>query len=450
MIRLYTTHLNRHRMVMAFLWLPLTVFANPSSTRIHITGISRVVHTNWLKVPRTADYTIYWDAFQTGPAGWIQAGPGRYNAFRVMCQSDSEIRRMNVSGNFTIFTDCRAGKKYLFVVEGMDDLQNVVAVSDTASIVTGKPPASRFGGRLSAQGPVQQTKWHHWFPFNGRIPLALMGVGQVFDVSSLLGKICFHLIWGLFLVGLFIWLRYCVPNLRLSKIFPLTHERILWKGYDESYRRRESPEFRKLLSDWRDIMVKANQNVRNELKQGEQIDVQDVSESNVRFWRDHGNRAIRELVKRISDQGLERYPTIRVIRAGLSNHEVGGFRWLEVSKEVERAIENQASSELETLRRKTMFEQLWNIATIEPLLGLFGTVTGISAAFGLLSTLPEDITQISLINKLSGGIYEALWTTIEGLFVGIVFSIAYYYYQRKMDWVYSKWEEIYVYVAEKL
>jgi biopolymer transport protein ExbB/TolQ len=431
------------------LWIPLMAFADAAPQRIHINGINRVVHKNWLRVPKSADYTVYWDLYQISPSGWNLVDPSVMDSFRVTCQAGSDSRMVEIRGNYATFTKCHAGRKYLFTIVGLQG-QKAVAVSDTASALTGKPLTQGQTGRFSANGPEPRTKWHHWFPLNGRIPLALMGVGQVFDLSSLLGQICFHLIWILFLVGLFIWLFYCVPNLKLSKIFPMTDEKIFFKGYNEIYQKRESPEFRKVLEDWRELMIKTGQNVRNELKQGEQINMQDLSGANVRFWRDYGNRTVRDLVKRITDRRLDRFPAVRVVKAGLSNHENGGFRWLEVSKEVERAIENQASSELELLRRETMYEQLWNLATIEPLLGLFGTVTGISAAFGLLSSLPEDTTQITLINKLSSGIYEALWTTIEGLFVGIVFSLGYYYYQRKLDWVYSKWEEFYVYVAEKL
>ena len=85
-----------------------------------------------------------------------------------------------------------------------------------------------------------------------------------------------------------------------------------------------------------------------------------------------------------------------------------------------------------------------------PLVGLFGTATGISHAFAMLTMLQADITQTTLVRRLASGIFEALWTTIEGLFVGIILMLLYYYYQNKLSWIYSKWEEIYVYVAEKL
>jgi biopolymer transport protein ExbB/TolQ len=84
------------------------------------------------------------------------------------------------------------------------------------------------------------------------------------------------------------------------------------------------------------------------------------------------------------------------------------------------------------------------------LLGLLGTVTGISKSFDDLSMLPDNASQKELIHQLAGGIHEALWTTIEGLIFGITFMLIYYYYQKKLEWVYSKWEEDYVYVIERL
>jgi biopolymer transport protein ExbB/TolQ len=87
---------------------------------------------------------------------------------------------------------------------------------------------------------------------------------------------------------------------------------------------------------------------------------------------------------------------------------------------------------------------------MSPLVGLFGTATGISNAFVTLTMLKTDITQTALVKRLAGGIFEALWTTIEGLLAGIILMMLYYYYQNKLNWIYSKWEEIYVQVSERL
>jgi len=65
------------------------------------------------------------------------------------------------------------------------------------------------------------------------------------------------------------------------------------------------------------------------------------------------------------------------------------------------------------------------IAAITPLLGLFGTVTGIQNAFSNL--VRQNITGTQLISSISGGISEALFTTIWGLIFGILLGIGYYF-----------------------
>ena len=68
------------------------------------------------------------------------------------------------------------------------------------------------------------------------------------------------------------------------------------------------------------------------------------------------------------------------------------------------------------------------IATIEPLLGLLGTVTGMIKAFSV-------IAQEGLVYSagLAGGISEALITTAAGLFIGIPCLIANHYLLNVAD-----------------
>ena len=239
-----------------------------------------------------------------------------------------------------------------------------------------------------------------------------------------------------------------VLYISLSEIFPLEKQFYIGRGFDDIYKQGISSEFKDILSEWRDLAHSANEHIRDELEKGDKSHVEEIEMENVRFWREKGAEKVRELSARL--EKLRRYPAARILQAGLENHELGGFRWLEVSKEVDRAIENRAASELEHLRRRSHMDWLWNLGTLAPLVGLFGTATGISFVFASLTMLRTNITQTILVNRLAAGIYEALWTTIEGLFVGISLMILYYYYQNKLNWVYSKWEEIYVQISEKL
>jgi biopolymer transport protein ExbB/TolQ len=412
--------------------------------KISITDIKRVVHKNWLTIPKSVDCTVIWELYEQTNGGWIQVDPNVFNYFKVICKSkknDVQIETSEeVKGNYYTFFKKDVGQKYGIIVEGYK-ANKLVAVSDSAWILTGK---------LRADKENNGFNWIMWIPFNGRIPLKLIGNERFFDGATPAGKTAFHVIWNFFIIGLVIWLGFCWRHLSLKKVFPLEKGLVFGRGYDEIFRRKESREFRAILDDWREVVISANKNIRIELSQGDKFKTDDIASVNTRFWRDRGTEAIHSLIKRISNSILDRYPTVKIIKAGLENHELGGYHWLEVSKEVDRAIENRASSELEKLRRKSFLDWLWNLGTLSPLIGLFGTATGISHAFAQLTYLPRDVTQTELVKRLAGGIYEALWTTIEGLAIGVLLMILYYYYQNKLNWIYAKWEEIYVDAAEKL
>ena len=149
-------------------------------------------------------------------------------------------------------------------------------------------------------------------------------------------------------------------------------------------------------------------------------------------------------------KGLRPFPTSKIIKAGLEIHRMNGYRWSKPTEEVKRAFEDRASNEIEALKRKSKIEWFWNYGALAPLVGLFGTVTGITYAFQQLSQANVTPDFVNTIHNLSNGIFEALWTTIFGLANGILFIVIYHYFKQKLDWVYSKWEEIYVTITEKL
>lgn len=68
------------------------------------------------------------------------------------------------------------------------------------------------------------------------------------------------------------------------------------------------------------------------------------------------------------------------------------------------------------------------IATIAPLLGLTGTVTGMIKAFMVIS----NSTSVNP-SMLAGGIWEALITTAAGLLVAIPIHIGHHYLEKQAD-----------------
>ncbi|MDC0834047.1 MotA/TolQ/ExbB proton channel family protein [Geitlerinema sp. CS-897] len=84
-------------------------------------------------------------------------------------------------------------------------------------------------------------------------------------------------------------------------------------------------------------------------------------------------------------------------------------------EEFRLALESAAQSELPTLRRFST--ALDSIVAVSPLLGLLGTVLGLMASFSSLTL--GDIGQSDAIG-VTGGISEALSSTVLGLVVAIV------------------------------
>jgi len=79
---------------------------------------------------------------------------------------------------------------------------------------------------------------------------------------------------------------------------------------------------------------------------------------------------------------------------------------------------------------------LATIAGVAPMIGFLGTVTGLSSAFMVIESLQGAVSP----GDLAGGIYQALITTIFGLFVGIPCLIFYNLLNMKMKRIILKME----------
>ncbi len=87
--------------------------------------------------------------------------------------------------------------------------------------------------------------------------------------------------------------------------------------------------------------------------------------------------------------------------------------------DVNTAIENVGRLEVSKLEKNVAV--LATIAGVSPMIGFLGTVSGMIKAFYNMSMAGNNIE----IDMLAGGIYEAMITTLAGLFVGIIGYIAY-------------------------
>lgn len=105
-------------------------------------------------------------------------------------------------------------------------------------------------------------------------------------------------------------------------------------------------------------------------------------------------------------------PMARLIEKGISR--IG-----RPLNDITTSIENEGKLQVAKLEKGVTF--LSAIAGIGPMIGFLGTVTGMINAFYKLSTSGNNLD----IGLLSGGIYEAMVTTVAGLIVGITAALAY-------------------------
>ncbi len=95
-------------------------------------------------------------------------------------------------------------------------------------------------------------------------------------------------------------------------------------------------------------------------------------------------------------------------------------------RDIEAAIENVGN--LEVFKLEKNLSTMANIAGAAPMLGFFGTVTGMIIAFYKMAT-EANVTP----DLLAGGIYQALITTAFGLAIGIFAFVGYNYLVAMVD-----------------
>ncbi len=87
--------------------------------------------------------------------------------------------------------------------------------------------------------------------------------------------------------------------------------------------------------------------------------------------------------------------------------------------DIEKAIENTGN--IEVVKMEKGLSLLATVAGAAPMLGFLGTVTGMIKAFYNMSKAGDTIE----LSVLSGGMYEAMTTTVAGLIVGIIALVSY-------------------------
>jgi len=137
---------------------------------------------------------------------------------------------------------------------------------------------------------------------------------------------------------------------------------------------------------------------------------------------------IKELL--MQDQHKEALQQCKITKSPIGNIIAKGIEksyTIRGRDELEKALSHAGQLELRELDR--YLPTLATIANIAPLLGLFGTVTGMIKAFMVIQNLGGKVNA----SVLAGGIWEALLTTALGLGVAIPTVVAYNYFVGKVE-----------------
>jgi biopolymer transport protein ExbB len=110
----------------------------------------------------------------------------------------------------------------------------------------------------------------------------------------------------------------------------------------------------------------------------------------------------------------------RTLGAGLT-------QYARESRRVEEVLTVAAQEQLARLDQR--LRALEVMATVSPLLGLLGTVTGMIEAFRRVSEVKGVVSPA----LLASGIWEALLTTAAGLFVAIPLMLFLHYFERRRE-----------------
>ncbi|MFH1413852.1 MAG: MotA/TolQ/ExbB proton channel family protein [Candidatus Omnitrophota bacterium] len=156
-----------------------------------------------------------------------------------------------------------------------------------------------------------------------------------------------------------------------------------------------------------------------------------------KFWQLHNINIntqqfldkIREKIKRRQiKEALEvcdgaKSPLANILKAGILKYDRPRAQIIE-------AIEDSSLYEIPKIEKRLSI--LATIAHISPLLGLLGTVLGLVRCFQIIQAKASSFHPVSP-GDLAGGIWEALLTTVAGLFVAIPTYFVYNYLANNIN-----------------
>lgn len=140
-------------------------------------------------------------------------------------------------------------------------------------------------------------------------------------------------------------------------------------------------------------------------------------------------RTIFDLIKNnkikeaIAECEKNKSPVAKILKAGI-------VRFGSPKEDVKEGMEDASLYEVPKLESR--LTALATIAHIVPLLGLLGTVTGMTASFHAIQVQAAAMNPVTP-GDLAGGIGEALLTTVAGLLVAIPTYVIYNYFVNQVN-----------------
>jgi len=128
-------------------------------------------------------------------------------------------------------------------------------------------------------------------------------------------------------------------------------------------------------------------------------------------------------------------PLGRILAAGVRHDAGGRLRMKEAMEDAGRAVAHELEKYL---------PGLGTIATVAPLLGLFGTVVGMIEIFG------AHTAQGTQPQQLAHGISVALYNTAFGILIAIPALIAYRHFQARVDGYLAEMEQQALRLVERI